>query len=172
MGQTVSARLFTACEAGASHLATPAPSPPPRPIIPRIMLQHTLNRLLIFPPPALHPGEVQTVTEILDSGVSVDGQWTDGSTGLHVSDAVDLITHHALRNVESVGVSCDVTAPQRLLCPLAYQTTACQESFRSLSHIKLTPNLSLSPSLPDRMHTPPPPPCALPPGQRSQRQVL
>jgi hypothetical protein len=36
-------------------------------------------------PPPLLPGEVQTVAEILDSGVHVDGQWTDGSTGLHVS---------------------------------------------------------------------------------------
>ena len=66
MGQTVSVRLFTACEAG---LYKPRFCPPAR---------HLTQYI----------GETQTVSEILDSGVSVDGQWTDGSTGLHVSDRI------------------------------------------------------------------------------------
>ena len=71
MGQTVSARLFTACEAGQAQSRSSA-SP-----------AQNLACVEPPPPPPL-PGEIQTVAEILDSGVHVDGQWTDGSTGLHV----------------------------------------------------------------------------------------
>jgi ankyrin repeat protein len=76
MGQTVSTRLFTACEAGLTQLRPPNS----RPITPT---QYALHP---HPTPTYsNPGEVQTVSEIIESGVNVDGQWTDGSTGLHVS---------------------------------------------------------------------------------------